>query len=239
VASRSIEALFTDRLSVKVGELERRNVKGPRTGIATAYFWKQLAERQQSMDTRQDIHTDICFSLLRDPVSRFLSSLAQTLSRPMQRKYKACAELWKPCLEQEASTYKQNSYTQLVKCAIDSMKQREGSPYFDVHMAPQAVFLAGAIDINDVEIAIFPIKDLETVLRAFGVSKPNQQPRNKREEKEFSQDVMDRFGEELLNPRKAREVLDDDMVSDICDLYAMDVTMMHHLGFSTGDCDNI
>ena len=225
VASRSIEALFNERLSVQVWERQKMNTKGARIGIATPSFWRQLAERQQS--TLHD--KDIIFSLLRDPVSRFLSSLAQTLSLPMQRRYKACKELWKPCLEVS------NSYKQLVKCAINSMKQRQGSPYFDAHMVPQGVFLAGALHKNDVEIAIFSINDLEILWNAFGASQ--QQPRNTREEKEFSQDVVKRFGEELLSPRQARTMLDDDMVQDVCEFYAMDVSMMHHLGFSAGDCD--
>jgi len=228
VASRSIEALFQERLSVSVVDRMQMKIKGPRLGIATPSFWNKLAERQQSITHEHT--TDIVFSLLRDPVSRFLSSLAQTLSMPMQRKYKACADLWKPCLESS------KSYKDLVQCAISSMKQRPQSPYFDVHMAPQAVFLAGALDgKHDVEVAVFDIHSLEPILQAFGMSK--QERMNTREEKEFSPNVMNQYGEELLNPRKARKVLDDEMIRDICTLYAMDVTLLHHLGFSAGDCD--
>ena len=40
-----------------------------------------------------------------------------------------------------------------------------------------------------------------------------------------------------MNPHKAKEALDESMIRDICQLYAVDVSLMHHLGFSAGDCD--
>lgn len=227
VASRSIEALFHERLSVDIVDRIQSKMNGPRVGIATSSFWKQLAERQEQSNEKDK---DIVFTLLREPVSRFLSALAQTLSTSMATKHRACQELWKQCLETS------NSYQQLVQCAIRSMQQRPLTPYFDVHVAPQSVFLAGALEHHDVEFAVFEMNDLETILRAFGM--PKQQHYNTREEKMYSQDILDRFGEELRNPHKARKALDDKMIQDICELYAMDVSLMHHLGFSAGDCDS-
>jgi hypothetical protein len=66
---------------------------------------------------------------------------------------------------------------------------------------------------------------------------PKQQHMNTREEKVFDPEVLHRFGEELRNPGKARDVLDKGMIKDICMLYDLDVTMIHHLGFSAGECD--
>jgi hypothetical protein len=227
VASRSIESLFQDQLSVPLEDRKRLGIKGPRVGTATPSFWQQLAERQES----QTSTTDIAFALLRDPVSRFLSSLAQTLSVFMQRKYKSCSELWNPCLESSLT------YKELVQCAVDSMKPQDSSApyYFDQHVVPQAVFLAGTLGNHNVEIAVFHIKDVEYILQAFGMNE--QQHMNTREDKVFAPEVLDRFGEELRDARKAKEALDENMIRDICQLYAVDVSLMHHLGFSAGDCD--
>lgn len=227
VASRSMESLFQDRLSIPLEDRKRLGIKGPRVGAATPSFWKQLAERQKS----QSSTTDIAFALLRDPVSRYLSSLAQTLSVFMQRKYKTCSELWKPCLESSLT------YKELVQCAIGSMQRQDSSApyYFDQHVVPQAVFLAGALGNHNVELSVFHIKDVEHILRAFGMNE--QQHMNSREDKVFAPDVSDRYGEELRNPHKAKEALDESMIQDICQMYAVDVSLMHHLGFSAGDCD--
>ena len=107
--------------------------------------------------------------------------------------------------------------------------------FFDVHMAPQAVFLAGALDGNNVEVAMFSMdRGLDAVLDAFGATRDLQ--KNKRETKAFSPDVLDRFGAELLDPAKARRAISDDMLRDICELYAVDVDLMRYLGFAVNDC---
>jgi hypothetical protein len=245
VASRTIDSLFLERLSVQqktttastTTTVTTRAKKGPKVGIATPAFWKEVARRQSVTRQRQQRSSDIVFALLRDPVARFLSSLAQTISAPMLKKWENNLKIknkplrfqvWQPCLNSTSST----SYSMLVRCVIDSMKEKEVG-YFDVHVAPQAVFLGGALNGNNVKVAIFSMDHLDAVLDAFGAT---TRQKNKRESKVYPPDVLNRFGTELLDPAKARESLSDDMVRDICDLYAVDVDLMRYLGFAVKDC---
>lgn len=250
VGSRSIESLFLDRLSVPNEQHSEKRVSGlskaPRVGIATPSFWKEIARRQRRDESatthnivgrsRRRVKEDIVFCLLRDPIARFLSSLAQTLSNPMQRRCANCASLLSPCVK------KHDTYSKLVRCVIDSMKHRhhDGGKhryhYFDVHVVPQAVFLAASLQQNDVELAVFSMDrgGLQSILQAFGASAEHK---NKREEKEFSLEILERFGDELFDSRKAREALDDSMIRSICELYDVDVKMMRHLGLTVKDCD--
>lgn len=231
VASRSMEVLFQERLSVGLEDRMIMKIKGPRIGTATPAFWKQVAQRQVDENGghfSQHKNRDIVIALVRDPLSRFLSSLAQTLSTTMMRKHKPCVDFWTPCLDSS------KNYKDLVKCAIQRMHE---TPYFDVHVLPQAAFLANTLGGHDVQVAVFQVKDLGTILQAFQMNK--EQHVNTRQEKEYTSDVMEKFGEELQNPGKARQALDESMISDICGLYEMDVCMMHDLGFLAGDCDNV
>jgi hypothetical protein len=245
VASRTIDSLFLERLSVQQKPIPaarstvvtRAKKKGPKVGTANPAFWREVARRQTKTQQQQRRPSDIVFALLRDPVARFLSSLAQTLSVPMLKKWEnrlevqnkpLRAQVWEPCLNSTSTS----TYSMLVRCLIDSMKEKEVG-YFDVHMAPQAVFLAGALDGNNVKVAMFSMDRLDAVLDAFGATK---QQKNKRETKKFSPEVLNRFGTELLDPAKAREAVSDDMLRDICELYAVDVDLMRYLGFAVNDC---
>ena len=259
VASRTIDSLFLERLSVQhqtksiptgasrsrsAGVLAPRTKhEGPKVGTATPAFWREVARRQKNNtqhEQQQQRSSDIVFSLLRDPVARFLSSLAQTLAVPMVRKWEnkftvqhkpLRAQVWAPCLNSTLTS----TYSTLVQCIIDSMKETEVG-FFDVHMAPQAVFLAGALDGNNVKVAMFSMDrgGLGAVLDTFGATKDLQ--KNKRETKAFAPDVLDRFGAELLDPVKARQAVSDSMLRDICELYAVDVDLMRYLGFAVNDC---
>ena len=247
VASRTIDSLFLDRLSVQKKPIPatarsttivtRVQNKGPKVGTATPAFWREVARRQNKTKQQKQRSSDIVFALLRDPVARFLSSLAQTLSVPMLKKWEnklevankpRHAQVWERCLNGTSTS----TYSTLVRCIIDSMKEKEVG-FFDVHMVPQAVFLVGALDGNDVKVAMFSVDRLDAVMDAFGATK---QQKNKRETKEFSPDVLNRFGKELLDPVQAREAVSDDMLRDICELYAVDVDLMRYLGFAVNDC---
>jgi hypothetical protein len=245
VGSRTIDSLFLERLSVQKEPTvvaSRRRRTGPKVGTATPAFWKEVARRQNNKTSQQQENSssDIVFALLRDPVARFLSSVAQTLSAPMVKKWEnklrvdnkpLRAEVWRPCLTTN-NNKTLTSYAQLVQCMIDSMKEKEIG-FFDVHMAPQAVFLAGELDRNNVKVAMFSMDHLNEVLDAFGATR---QQKNKREGQKYHPEILNRFGTELLDPAKAREALSDDIVRDICQLYAVDVDLMRYLGFAVKDC---
>jgi hypothetical protein len=253
VGSRTIDALFGEHLSVPRTQLQQQQ---PKVGTPTLEFWNEVTRRQQQQSDSSSPPNDVVFALLRDPVERFLSSVAQTLSSPMAPKWEAKLrveykpsreDVWRPCLalyqdhNATMTTYSSSSssapaYAQLVQCLLDSMmhnNHKDNVGFFDVHMVPQSVFLAGALYHSNTTVSMFSMDRMDLVFDAFGAT---QGHKNQRSTKSYHPNIWNLFGPQLVDPTKAREALSDEMIQCICRLYAVDVDLMRYLGFAVNDC---
>lgn len=255
------------------GERTRR----PRVGVASFSFWSELERRRKRTTTGEKRRRrrrrftgegegeggggdddddgdgfDVAFALVRDPVDRFLSSIAQTLFvREKDRKNGGGgnderARVLGGCLAtvEESNhpgnrTKKGGAYGTFLRCVIDAMMKR-GANFFDQHLVPQSTFLRGALGGSDVELAVFHLDSggLDAILKAFGAGTGRPTRTNVREDKSFGRELTDLFGTELLDAKKAREALHaEGVVRDVCRLYEVDVEMIRFLGFPVTSCD--
>jgi Sulfotransferase family len=188
------------------------------------------------------------FTLVRDPVDRFLSAFQQVMHYN--------DELRSSCLKRTAKA--------TIQCAIAYVRQKTsyGSGSLDVHLIPMAMHLR-LFHETDIAISVFHLKDIRAIsqylqlesssLSTFPFSLSKMMSHNKNIVSSPATitttratatpaviHIHDRsqvkFATSKVLATMSVNDCDAQMLYDICDLYAVDVAMMHALGFETPYC---
>jgi hypothetical protein len=160
----------------------------------------------------------LVFAFVRDPVDRFISSLGQALGASGSQ-----GNQIGPVLKEECVVNKETS-AQVLKC-IAKYVQEHGF-WIELHFTPQVLDISFTTLWTDIPIAVYPFKELRTVLNYFGsgnVTRRDGGSDNYRSSKLLTDMTVDDYDEETLGI--------------VCSIYEMDVIMQRSLGFDSGRCD--
>lgn len=129
---------------------------------------------------------------------------------------------------QISTTLKQTCLTddsrETLRCAIQYVKTH--GFWIELHFTPQILDIAFSTMYLDVPVAIFPFGELTNILTYFGLSKLHA--RNGNNEKYRPSKVLTSMSVENY---------DEDMIREVCILYAMDVVMQRGLGYNVSYFD--
>ncbi len=158
------------------------------------------------------------FGIMRDPVSRFVSATAQEMTIKTGRE--KAEQFRKKCLKKSAE--------ETLKCAIRDVKERfTQENLYRVHYVPSAVLFYLRTLGRDVPIELIEFGELGGFLGNF----PNPSiHENKQEEKSET-------GENDIVASMSVSDLSEDMIEEICNLYAVDVLIMRHLNMDDKYCE--
>jgi hypothetical protein len=183
-----------------------------------------VASQQHAMaNTNNDATTSmapaVVFTFVRCPVQRFLSAVGQLLSarHRFQRHFASCLE---PKKDQTESVTAASLFdTQIMlKCTLEileeSVQANGPGSFFDVHLEPQAFQMRTGVVDMDVGILILDLAHISNVL---SVIRPSSSTIHRRPStrKEYT------GGYDL-----SAEVLTEELVHQICRIYAMDVQVL-------------
>ncbi|KAL7572026.1 hypothetical protein ACA910_001680 [Epithemia clementina (nom. ined.)] len=223
-------------------------------------------EEDQEKETIELPEQVMFFTLVRDPVARFISSIGQVMGSkgskgPLARGFR------ETCLKSNGQ--------ETIACCLKYVKSNSLTG-FELHFAPQALDIAFTTLWQDIPVAVFSMEQsLQAVLGAFSEREYilNQEDRVDHKENATedghsdNRDAVDvRLGQQrrlaattvtrtepLLNRRNGTmfgyrpdPVLTQMSVQDynatllqeVCDMYKVDVIMLHALGYPTR-CDHI
>jgi len=188
------------------------------------------------------------FTVVRDPVQRFLSAVQQVMHYNTDFREKCLYEpppasswiLWgtKAKVRARGEEAEALARRQTIQCAIHDVQ--ETNYRGDVHLLPIAShfrLLDGAYR-NDIAVSVFYMDDLEEVLQHLSGSRST----DKTEDNGTSSSTIkviharDRSDEEYAtSPTLAKLSIDDineEMMQQVCTLYDVDVALLHWLGFA-------
>mmetsp|Transcript_8481 Transcript_8481/g.13008 ORF Transcript_8481/g.13008 Transcript_8481/m.13008 type:complete len:437 (+) Transcript_8481:113-1423(+) len=230
VGSRTLWTLFLDHIAIPKKRIQRDR----RVGNVNSTYTANLLQRQAS-DSQQpgSPRRNIVFAVMRNPVKRFISSMGEVMSSRETSRCVECKKYLEPCLFDEdglAST----SAPDVLFCTLKSIK---ANGFFNEHLIPHAMFLTRLLNDNDIEIAVFPIEHLDSIVSEFGVE--NAIKANPRTRKNIDAENPTGLVENFLS------ILKDDssevntkIIREICSVYAVDVSIMKYLGFPVKYCDD-
>ncbi|CAB9525957.1 expressed unknown protein [Seminavis robusta] len=217
-------------------------------------------QRQSAEDSNPDA---VVFSFVRDPVIRFLSSVGQIRHMGMGK-----VKLFRKChnvlareatFEEPSLNDRQDEPTNatieasraLVQCMLDSIKDsitttsttntsshytahELSSPpppeynYIEQHMLPQAYELRARSLEHDISIHLMGMKQISSTLQTLvGIGSKNRHARSSR-----ANDYT--HGYYLY-----ASILTDEMIADICQIYAVDVLLLKSTGLDSTLCDRV
>ena len=190
----------------------------------------QIKMRQRISRSGNDIDSKslgghAIFTVLRDPVSRFLSSTGEMMRH---NKLLATSLSKEDCLK--------GSVTELFQCVLTRLKQM--GPSFDPHFYPQVVeIMKMTWSQKNLSIALFPFDEIKRILLELGCDRNrNERPR-----------AASSYFESIMNGTKHEdwaatlskmsvEDLNEDMKREICRVYEMDVQLMRYFGMHVPYC---
>jgi hypothetical protein len=147
------------------------------------------------------------FTLVRDPVERFLSAFQEVMHYN--------EDLRSSCLKRTAKA--------TINCVIEDI--RRTSYRRDVHLVPMAMHLRL---FDDIAVSVFHLEDIALISQYFvGSSRKVKHSRDRTQEKYATSKIL---------AQMSVADCDRQMIRDICDLYAIDVAMMESIGFATPNC---
>jgi hypothetical protein len=173
----------------------------------------------------------VIFAIVRDPVERFISAIGQAMGAFGSRT-PLSKVLQSSCVKSEVYTLEASRST--IQCVIDFVRTENGF-YREVHFTPQALEIAFATGTaegdssSNVPVALFNYPELKLVLEDLGVP-PSRKVRD-------GSNTEYRPAAVLKNMTAADYT--DHLISQVCQLYEVDVVMMRSLGFPVPKCDGI
>ena len=150
------------------------------------------------------------FTLVRDPVDRFLSGVQQVMHYNDDFRSK--------CLKKTAKM--------TIQCAIEDVTRT--SFRRDVHLVPMAMHLRLFDEYDDLKVAVFHLKDIKHVLRYLGATGEAATHTHDRTQEKYATS-------KVLATMTANDC-DEHMLRDICGIYAVDVAMMRSMGYAPTSC---
>lgn len=174
--------------------------------LASASIMKGVHDKQQQ-EQKSAVQT---FTFLRDPVSRFLSSVAQVL------KLRVWHKRLHPC-------YERNSTEELLDCVLDKL---ETGNIPEMHLSPQSYELYKQVMGYDIYIDLMDLSEIGTVLQSLGAM--NVPPK----ERATTGTIIRRFPKFRID----MNALNNDRIRRICQVYAADVLMLQEAGITKTKC---
>jgi hypothetical protein len=165
-----------------VEELERRQqadgIVVPSGGVwAQLFRFRFLSSLRASPPLRR--RRDIVVSVSRDPIPRFVASVAQLVSMRGTKRCVGCPEHLEPCLAGAsslagASTASSSTDTndndpdphQVLECIARSIAVHG---FWNEHLMPWVHFVRTPLAGHDVEVVVFPMEEMGTFMEEFGV----------------------------------------------------------------------
>lgn len=179
-------------------------------GYATRYPSTDSYEPQQHL----------IIAMVRDPTERFISSIGQALGAKGSEGNHVGPTLRKACVSNEEIT----TSSEALKCIAKYVQ--EHSFWIELHFTPQVIDISFTTLWADVPIAIFPFKQIKTVLNYFGSG--SEQRRDGKQ---------DNYRTDKILSNMSVEDYDDETLEIVCQIYEMDVLMQRSLGMEVGRCD--
>lgn len=202
-AARIMAITTTGRIQAKTAKLfpwkYRRNEEYKKLFRTKSMEALKIVKESNASDAK-------VFTVIRDPVSRFLSGVSQQLDSVNKTKTNECV---------------QATPRSTIDCVLD--KIQEFGLQFNVHYIPQAVNLKGVLRGQKIPVEIFEMKDLPQILTQFGADTSTR---------ENPGDAKDGMLAKINS-----SILDDELINTICELFKIDVDMMHYLGLKVPYCD--
>ena len=190
----------------------------------------QIQERQRISRSGNDTDSKMLggnaiFTVLRDPVSRFLSSTGEMMRHN---------ELLKTSLSKEDCL--KGSVTELFRCVLTRLKQL--GPSFDPHFYPQVMeIMKMTWEQKNLSIGLFPFDEIKKILLELGCDRNrNERPRAA---SSYFESIMNGTKHEDWAATLSKMSVDDlseDMKRDVCQIYDMDVKLMRYFGMHVPYC---
>ncbi|KAL9179073.1 hypothetical protein ACHAXT_000115 [Thalassiosira profunda] len=167
------------------------------------------------------------FTVVRDPIDRFLSAVQQVMHYNAEFRTKCLREPTESLLSSLVSQHKREENEaklrkETLRCAIEDMAETQYRR--DVHLVPMASHfrLLDALDVS-----VFEMKDIERVLRYLG-----DDPTREGSKSNHMRDRSDvKYATSSILARLSPNDCDEEMLQGICKLYRIDVELMRWLGF--------
>ena len=154
--------------------------------------------------------------VVRDPAERFISAIGQAMGGIGSRSNGVQVWLKKKCIKKTSK--------ETLRCCINLIKNK--GTYVEIHFTPMALEVAFATMYKDIPVAIFPFKEVPTLMYELG-AEPHSMKKN----------GMKMRTDQVLHDMSIDDY-DHDMLKDLCDIFRLDVVFLHHIGFQTR-CDSI
>lgn len=179
----------------------------------------QLIHKNNSTASMSKIWT-----FMREPVSRFVSAVGQEMNL---RTARAGRQFREKCLSND-------NPTATLQCAINHVRDIfNGDTMYNIqiHFIPSAVIYYRRMFSQNLPLEVIDFKDVNKVTKEFLMLDDTQEvsdiKRNSRDEK----------GDQLASLTVS--ALTEDMIKQICEIYAVDVLIMRHLNLSDKYCQHI
>ena len=154
-------------------------------------------------------HATRFYTLVRNPISKFLSGMGQLMTRPQSLAKLNCSEDLKTAPAPIA-----------LRCVIDALK---AGNRVDEHLCLQSHELYQALAGVNVSVALLPLEKLDEFMSSLGVSPFRMNVTNDPRKSRF----------------KNTNLLDEGMIGDLCQIYAADVHMFRSVGMRVPECEMI
>ncbi len=186
--------------------------------IATSAVSPSLPKPSQLQSQSQK--TFRYFGIMRDPVSRFVSATAEEMNLKARR-IGLAKDYREQCLKETAS--------ETLQCAIDYVRDAFTKKYLKrMHYAPSATTFYRRNFGHDVPIELIEFNKLRDLMAETFLLGNLQ--KNTQQDKETGAD-----GDDIVVNMSVSD-LSEDMIEEICALYAIDVLIMRHLNMEDKYC---
>lgn len=171
--------------------------------------YEAIGETQFIDETKNMVNSTTLFTFVRDPLSRFCSAMGQVASKK----------------KQQVSLQERGCFTGIavndMKCVLERMKN--GDPVNEHFMQASIEMYQMSFSLHHVRVAVMSLKHLNSFNKAVLKMNPiraNTADSRSRKKQAYSTNL-----------------LDHEMIRDICIVYEMDVIMMRSLGLAVPGCD--
>ena len=183
--------------------------------------------------TADDVDTDegpiLFYTVVRDPVERFVSSIGQVMGSfgsegALARRFR------EDCLK--------TTQADTIKCSLDYVRSHSLAG-FELHFAPQSLDIAFTSMWQDIPVAVFSMKEsLSNLLRAFTLPERGGTTRTATSSSvvNLRNGTQAGYRPDPLLTQMSVQDFNLTLLHDVCQLYTVDVIMMQNLGIPTR-CD--
>lgn len=226
-----------------------------RVGKVNPRFVMELVVRQQQDEEKfnpvevfiRRHYRDVVLSVIRDPISRFVSSVTQLISM-MGRKScgPSCKLYLEPCFIVNGND--NLNPNQVLYCVAQSVSKHG---FWNEHLVPWIHFVRIPLHNQNVQVAVMSMDQMDSVLmKSFitvggtagtedsGNEKAGIIHANKFDNQKLMSVQSETYRDlvyQMQNLVKQQQ-LSDSLIKELCRLYQMDVKVMRYLGFSVEYC---